>query len=219
MKFLRKYADNTSPDSVSNRFRKKRFSIFLELIKDLPKPVKILDIGGTKNFWLQMGLLNDTGINLTIINIEDEKINESNIKFIKADARDLSIFSDKEFDIVFSNSVIEHFNTKEDQLKMAMEVLRTGKKHYVQTPNYYFPFEPHYLFPCFQFLPNFVKVFLLMHFKIGWFEKMKTREEALKTINSIRLLKIKDLNKLFPNSKIIKEKFLFLTKSFIAISV
>lgn len=217
MNFIRKYADNTKPGSVSNKFRKKRFSIFLELIKDLPKPVKILDIGGTKNFWHQMGFIDSPEIILTIINIENEDVSSSGARFIKADARELSIFKDKEFDIVFSNSVIEHFISFEDQQLVAKEILRTGKKHYVQTPNYYFPFEPHYLFPCFQFFPVSIKVYLLMHFKMGWFDKMKTKEEALHTINSIRLLRKKDLRILFPNSVIIKEKFLLLTKSFLAI--
>jgi 2-polyprenyl-3-methyl-5-hydroxy-6-metoxy-1,4-benzoquinol methylase len=217
MKLIRKYADNTNSRSVSNRFRKKRFKLFLELIKDLPKPVKILDIGGTENFWEQMGLAAGSDIDLLIINIEEQKVKDPKIKFIKADARDLSIFKDKEFDVIFSNSVIEHVGDLKDQMKMAKEILRIGKLFFIQTPNYYFPIEPHFLFPLFQFFPARLKAFLLMNFSLGWFEKSKSKAHAMAIIDSIHLLKKKELKLLFPKASIIKEKFLSFTKSFIVI--
>lgn len=217
MKFLQKYADNTKKDSIVNKWRRKRFAVFYELIRDIPKPVKILDAGGTENFWVQMGI--DSGdADITLLNIEPISTTLKNISFIKGDARDLSRFGDNEFDVVFSNSVIEHVGRFDEQKKMADEIIRTGKRYYVQTPNYYFPVEPHFLFPLFQFLPRGVQRFLVMKFRMGWFEKFTTKKQADEIIDSIHLLNEKQVRKLFPEGKIVKEKLLGFTKSFLIIS-
>lgn len=215
MNFLKKSADNTRPDSVSNKFRRNRFRFFLEFINEHPRPVRILDLGGTYNFWEQMGYSNNTEFNITILNSEIPAGNQDSIKFIKGDARDLGLFKNKEFDVVFSNSVIEHVGAYIDQQKMADEVIRTGKKYFIQTPNYFFPFEPHFLFPFFQFLPRIVQIYLLTHSNLGWFARCSTRADAINILNSINLLTINDLTKLFPSGSIYKEKFLFLIKSFV----
>jgi len=154
-------------------------------------------------------------VNITLANTDEIPVTLSNFKYIKCDARDLSIFGDKEFDIVFSNSVIEHVGSFSDQKKMADEIIRTGIRYFVQTPNYYFPIEPHFMFPLFQFLPKSIKCFLAMNFNLGWFKKCRTKNEALILINSVNLLKKGDILKLFPFSKIFKERYLTFVKSFI----
>jgi len=53
-------------------------------------------------------------------------------------------FRDGSFDIVFSNSVIEHISSPEDQQRFADEVRRTGRAYWVQTPDYRFPIEPRF---------------------------------------------------------------------------
>ena len=211
--------DNTKPNALVNKFRKKRFRFFKEILDKSPKPVHILDIGGTQNYWEQMGIKNSTEIFITLLNTQFIETKYTNFTFIKGDARDLKNFNDKQFDIVFSNSVIEHLESFDDQKSMANEIIRTGKIYFVQTPNYYFPFEPHFLFPFFQFLPINFKIFLITHFNLGWFKKQKTREEALELIKSINLLKKQQILELFPNSSLLEENVLFLIKSYTAISI
>ena len=216
---FKKILDNTSSDSTANKFRKRRFHYFTELIKNDPLPVKILDVGGTENFWLQMGFYGNKNYQITVFNIDVQQTHtKENLTFIHGDAADLSRFGDKEFDIVFSNSVIEHIPKDTERRKMASEIIRTGKKYYVQTPNYYFPFEPHFLFPFFQFFPKALKVFMLMYFDMGWFTKCGGREEAAKLLEHNRLLKLSEFKAYFPHSQIIKEKFMFLTKSYTAVN-
>ena len=134
---------------------------------------------------------------------------------------DLSRFGDGEFDIVFSNSVIEHVGGWEDQERRTQ---REGPAHLRQRCisckrlTRFFPIEPHFLFPGFQFLPETAKVSLLMRFRLGWFPKAKTREEALRYAREIRLLTRREFQKLFPESRLISEKFYGLTKSFMAVN-
>jgi hypothetical protein len=217
--FINTLFDNTREKSISNHFRRKRFDILKRVIDNLPKPVKILDVGGTQNYWEQMGILKSSQLLITILNIEEIEIKYPNFTFVKGDARDLKNFNDKEFDIVFSNSVIEHLADLDNQRKMADEIKRVGKSYIVQTPNYYFPIEPHFLIPLFQFYPEFLKIFLLTHFEIGWFEKQDSKEKARFILKNINLLKKREIQKLFPASTVMKEKIFFLTKSFIIVNL
>lgn len=214
MKFLRKYADNTISGSVSNKFRLKRMALFNSIIKEIPCPVKILDVGGTINFWEKMNLSLNAEVSITILNIEEEVNKNDKFTFIKGSATDLGRFKENEFDMVFSNSVIEHVGNYAEQKKMAEEIIRTGRKYFVQTPNYFFPMEPHFLFPFFQFMPTALRIFLVRNFNMGWFRKAQSRSEALELVSSVNLLKKSELQNLFSKGILVKEKFLWLTKSF-----
>ena len=215
---FKKLLDNTRESSPANKFRKERLKYFNELTSRLPRPVKILDVGGTENFWVQMGYYGNYDYDITILNITNPAVQQKdNLKFLKGSAVDLSAFDDKSFDVVFSNSVIEHIPGSKNRSKMASEIKRVGKCYFVQTPNYYFPFEPHFLFPFFQFFPKVIKIFLLKNFSMGWFGKCSTSEEAAALLENNKLLKLSEFKGYFNDAVIIKEKLLFMNKSFIAV--
>ena len=213
MNFKRIFDISENKHSLGNKFREKRFSFFLEKINKIPKPVSILDVGGKINFWENRGLAGNNDYIITIVNIEKEKSLYSNIKTKMGDATDLSQFDDKSFDIVHSNSVIEHLYNFENQKKMASEIMRVGKKHIVQTPNKYFFIEPHYLLPFFQFIPDKLKYLILTKTKLSRLKKWD-KKFAKQYMKEIRLLNLKEMKELFPNSKIYFEKFLGMNKSF-----
>lgn len=179
----------------------------------MKKPISILDVGGKINFWENRGLAGNNEYKITIINIEKEKSLYSNIKTLIGDATDLSQFTNKSFDIAHSNSVIEHLYNFENQKKMALEIIRVGQKHIVQTPNKYFFLEPHYLIPFFQFCPNKLKYLVLTKTKLSRLKKWD-KNFAKQYIKEIRLLSLKEMKVLFPNSKIYFEKFMGMNKSF-----
>ena len=199
--------------SLGNKFREKRFSFFLKKFNKMQKPVSVLDVGGKINFWENRGIAGNTNFEITLINIEKEKSQYSNIKTLIGDATDLSQFDDESFDITHSNSVIEHLYNFENQKKMASEIVRVGKKHIVQTPNKYFFIEPHYLLPFFQFVPKKLKYFILTKTKLSRLKKWD-KKFASQYIEEIRLLSLKEMKELFPNSKIYFEKFIGMNKSF-----
>jgi SAM-dependent methyltransferase len=215
-------ADFQDTRSIAYRLRLRRLKHFLELLDAVaddvgPQPVKLLDVGGSIKFWKVLGLADREDIEFTILNIVPRDDEDERFCYLDGDARDLSQFGDGQFDIVFSNSVIEHVGGWEDQERMAGEVRRVGRRYFVQTPNRFFPIEPHFLFPGFQFLPEPAKVSLLMKFRLGWFPRAKTRDEALRYAREIRLLTRREVQQLFPESRLISEKFYGLTKSFMAV--
>jgi len=179
--------------------------------------LRILDVGGTQSFWEVAGISQMEGVQILLLNIERIEVSHPNMTYLAGNATDLQQFGDDEFDVVFSNSVIEHVGAFTEQQKMADEIQRVGKTYYVQTPNRYFPVEPHFLFPFFQFLPVKVRTLLLQHFSLGWVKKKPDPDEARSSVESIRLLTRHEVLALFPQGDMHDEKVLGLTKSFVVV--
>jgi len=214
MKLLKRVADNQDTASLSHQFRQKRFRLFLSKIQSLPKPISILDIGGTPAFWERMGF-SEEGVTITLLNLQQQTVNKSGFTSVVGDATQLP-YADQSFDMVFSNSVIEHLYTKEQQQKMASEVQRVGKHYFIQTPNYWFPIEPHWVFPFFQYLPFRVRVFLTQYFSLGHIPRQPLYTDAVRQVKEIRLLSKREFQSLFPSAVIYAEPFLWMEKSFVA---
>jgi SAM-dependent methyltransferase len=211
---LRKLADHREERSLARLLRKKRFAFFQSLLSRLERPVYILDVGGTEAYWQAMGGWED-GVFVTLLNLTREEVTLPGVTGMTGDAREIRA-DDRSFDIVFSNSVIEHVGNHQDQLQMAREVRRVGKRYFIQTPNRYFPLEPHFLFPFFQFLPLGVRVWLMQNFNLGWFAKTPDRQRAREIVEGIRLLGKEEFRSLFPDARIYEEKVFGITKSFVA---
>ena len=210
---LRKWADNRDPASLAARLRRRRFALFETLLARVPGHVRILDVGGTADFWRVIGF-SRPNVSVTLLNQALATGESDAIRSVVGDARDMREFGDREFDIVFSNSVIEHVGTFADQQAMASEVRRIGKRYFVQTPNKYFPIEPHFLFPGFQFLPVSVRAGMLARRNVGWYTKAASYEAALAEVTAIRLLSEREFRRLFPEARLCRERFFGLTKSF-----
>ncbi|MES2372517.1 MAG: class I SAM-dependent methyltransferase [Bacteroidota bacterium] len=210
-----KFANNTSQQSMAHQFRFKRFLFFRSLLERLPRPVSILDIGGTQDYWNMMGF-SDSSVKITLLNLEVQPVSGDSFVSVKGNATDLSGYADQSFDIVYSNSVIEHLFTRKAQEKMANEVSRVGKYYFVQTPNYYFPIEPHWVFPFFQFLPIRSRLWLTRHFNLGHIGRITDRIAAEKQVREIQLLTGDEMQNLFPDASLYHEKILLFTKSIVA---
>lgn len=220
MSFINNLANYNNKNSLANRFRNKRFAFFEGQLKKIEnnKTITILDVGGTESFWINRGYHEKHNVKITLLNLTKFDTQSSNMISVKGDACNLSEYANHSFDLVFSNSVIEHLYSFENQKLMAQEVQRVGKNYYIQTPYKYFFVEPHYLLPYFQFLPKKAKVFILSKTKLSRGTKIST-EEAKDQAEQIVLVSKKKMKQLFPGSKIYSEKFLGMTKSLTAYSV
>jgi len=218
MKFLQKYAANNVAGNFSAKLRNERMNLFIELLinSKFEREIKILDIGGTNYFWDLWLKKIPIPIDLTILNISQEVT--KGYKSIILDANELYKLENLDYDVVFSNSLIEHLTTYENQIKFAETVQRISKKHFIQTPAFIFPLEPHFLFPFFHWFSKKIRVFLVQHFNLGWYKKQVNLLEPEKLVDEIRILKKKELKDMFPNSEIITEKIFFITKSYIVVN-
>lgn len=210
-----KIADNHQEGSLATRFRKKRFDLFKSLLQSLDYPISILDIGGTEEFWRMMNFLPGREVNITLLNLEFQSYSGTGFRHIKGVAQ-LLPFDDNSFDVVFSNSVIEHVGDLDEKKKMASEIKRVGRCYFIQTPNRNFPIEPHFVFPFYQFLPISTRAWLLTRFPLGWVPKAATYQDALREVLAIRLLDRKELVGLFQEADIYSETIFGLRKSYVA---
>ncbi len=218
-KFLLKIANKKSSESYVTRLRKKRFQLFKNLVLSIGnESTKILDIGGTIEYWKQVYDIKNNPLNLkiTLLNLEFEsKDNNDIFDYVTENAKELS-FENHSFDIVFSNSMIEHLGGLEQQLLAVNEMKRVAKYIYMQTPNIFFPIEPH-----FQIL--FIHWFLIaIRLRmLAFFQKTTVNKEYNSFVNNpINLLSKSDLDFFFDddNYNIYKEKTFGLTKSFVVVS-
>ena len=210
--------DNRDARSLANRFRRRRGELFRAFLGATPRPCSILDLGGTESFWIQSGLGSLEGVSITLLNLQPEPVSLSGISSIVGSAIDLSRFADDSFDIVFSNSVIEHVGSHENQRRMALETRRVGKRYFVQTPARSFPFEPHLHFPFFWQLPKGVREWLVCSMALGWYPRQQSRDDAREFLKNFLLLNRDEFQELFPEATIHEEKVWGLTKSYIAMS-
>jgi hypothetical protein len=191
----------------SKKFRAKRMAQF-EKEFNLSDEMDILDVGGSPFNWQFV----QTNPQLTIVNLytpKDWDYSKKNMKSVIGDGTKLD-FKDNEFSLVYSNSV-------ENQQRFADEIKRTGKSYYVQTPAREFFIEPHLITPFIHWFPEKVQRKLMRNFTVWGLITRPTQAYIDNFLNERKLLTYKAFKSLFPDAMIRREKFLFFTKSYIAI--
>lgn len=222
--------ENVRPDPYKDRnslefkFRSRRFVRIQKLIEKIiaeKGKAEILDLGGRETYW-QLGKdfveQNRDRLKFTLVNLEkDPVVDHELFESLVGDATDPNMLPGRTFDLVHSNSVVEHVGDFPDMQRFAANTRRLAPRYYVQTPNYWFPYEPHFRFPGFQYLPKPMRIGMIQRFSLGFFPRIETAEEARAIIRHHHLVSTREMRTLFPDAEIIHEKFYGLNKSIIAI--
>jgi len=204
-----------SPTSVGQHLRSRRWYWLRTYFPDV-ESMSVIDLGGTAEAWLRAPVRPSF---LHIVNIEPDMPGElpAWLRVEQGDACALpQHIRNASYDLVFSNSVLEHVGGHMQRTRFAETVHELAKLHWVQTPYRYFPIEPHWLFPGFHFLPLAARarisaVWPLAHTKsIDW-------HEGLDAAMGVELLSRSEMAYYFPSSDILRERLAGLTKSLIAV--
>ena len=205
----------TTIASIMRRFRERRMQEFVARF-GVTSETRILDVGGTPANWLLAGVLP----RVTLLNMpRGQERGDRGFTFVSGDGC-LLPFPDQSFEIVFSNSVIEHVGEPYQQRRFAREIQRVGKGYWVQTPNRWFPIEPHLLTPGVHWLPRkWQRTWVTKWTVWDWVERPTPdrREYYIQHyLDDIRLLSAAELAALFPDAEILRERKLGWTKSLVA---
>jgi hypothetical protein len=214
---LQKTANDHDASSLSHRLRHRRFARFEAMTRDLTRPLSIIDIGGTTEFWEARGWAGRDDVEVTLVNLTQGEQRYDNLVPVVGDATNMSEYADGSFDIAFSNSVIEHLFTLENQQAMASEVRRVANAYWVQTPNFWFPIEPHFLVPAWHWTPERLRAAILTRRGVGWAGRCDDRAHAERVVREHRLMRRSELARLFPDATLIPERFGGLVKSWTAV--
>jgi len=213
-----KFSIQTLYQPIFRIWRRKRFALFLAKIRPRPTDI-LLDVGGYPHFWLQYPPI---AARIDTLNLHlqggwhPEEFPNYSFDRIVGDGCAMS-FADKSYDIAFSNSVIEHLGSPESQAAFASEIMRVGRKIWVQTPAFECPIEPHYLTPFVHWLPVYLRRKIARNFTVWGLTNRPSLAQINEMVDTTRLLSKKEFTNLFPDCLILTEYMLgFIPKSYIA---
>lgn len=210
--------------SISAKSRVKRFDLFIECMNACNiHGAHILDVGGTMQFWnnfverVPEGLINS----VDVVNLPPRQECVSTIRGVEfnvycGNALDLTNLKRTNYDVVFSNSVIEHVGSLRAQRDMGRKIQELGNFYWVQTPAKVFPIEPHFYFPFFPYLPLSLRSFLYANFSLGFMQRAGDPFEGRIACDETRLLNLVEVKGIFVEATVLVETLGFLSKSYIA---
>ncbi len=200
---------------LSSAFRRRRMRWFCEAM-GITAQTRILDVGGSPDTWQDLPVRPQVTLANIPMSITADQVT---LPWVAADGCALP-FRDQSFDLVFSNSVIEHVGDSPRQHSFARETMRVGKRYFLQTPNRGFPVEQHLFMPLVHWLPREWQRVIIYRFTVWeWLAKPREDQRVFYLrhyLEDIHLLRAADLRELLPGARIKRERWLGLTKSLIA---
>lgn len=179
--------------------------------------MSVIDLGGRVETWLQAPVRPK---HVHVLNLEPPAVEIPD--WAEVTIGDVCALPDhvanRRYDLVFSNSVIEHVGGHERRLRFAESVHQLAEAHWVQTPYRYFPVEPHWVAPGMQFLPVAARTAVAHRWPLSH-TPATDRRDAMQSVLWTELLDRTQMGHYFPNSTLRAERLLGLTKSLIAYRV
>jgi hypothetical protein len=206
-------ADPAEIRSMGTYLRRRRWEVFSRRFPDITG-MRVIDLGGTSRHWITSPLRPSS---VVVVNLLNDTGPASWITAVKADACNLPAeLRRKDFDLVYSNSLIEHLGGHARRCDFGSNVRSLAPHHWIQTPYRYFPVEPHWLFPGLQFLPQRARASAIRHWPLS--PALPDPQQALRDVLEVELLSRTEMGFYFPDSEIIHERVFGITKSLIAVA-
>ena len=146
---------------VSLWSRERKLRLFLESFRPGPETT-VVDVGvtdapfgagSTDNFFEALYPWPERITAVGLTELDRFRAAFPGIRAVRSDGRELP-FADGEFDLGFSNAVVEHVaGGREGQRQFVEELCRVAARVFVTTPNRWLPLDPHTLLPFVHWLP------------------------------------------------------------------
>lgn len=206
----------------------RRAKRFLYFIQKLPRPVRIIDLGGSAEMWARWGVTEADRLLITLVNNHHidkshlgERLPGNFVSVCQMDVLKLCKGDLTSYDVVFSNSMLEHLSSVEEQARLAASIIDCGKPYFVQVPNkdcIVDPHFPHLLAPFFAAWPKPLQVRMLTLHHLGSGNRSVSLVDAMRRLHYYTPLNRHSLRQLFPGATIAKERTFGLPLSLVALS-
>jgi len=212
---------------LSNWFRAKRDRLLRQVIAAAPRrgeTLQLLDLGGRAYYWRRLGtdFLREHKVHVTLLNLTDLELYAGDedptlFTYLVGDACKLDL-ADNSFDLCHSNSVIEHVGLAWQMEAFAGEVRRIAPSHFVQSPNFWFPIDPHFWrLPLVHWTPRPLRAHLMRWLPLATAGRAPDMISAYRFADSSQMLSKAQMRALFPDSRLHAERFMLLAKSYTAV--
>jgi hypothetical protein len=213
--------------AVRSRAARKRSSLFRARLQSMRRPVRIIDLGGSAQMWRRWGVTADDGLHIVLANPHrsdtthrSETLPGGFVQSWSVDVLELSAQSFEAYDLIFSNSMLEHLPSRADQHLLAKTIETSGKPYFIQVPNKHCIVDPHFPHPLAAFFamwPRRLQVWAHHRHALGSSGRAATMSASRKAIESYHPLARGDLQALFPSARVVTEWNLGLPMSLVAI--
>jgi hypothetical protein len=160
--------------------------------------MSVVDLGGTTNHWARAPVVPRRLVLLNSVEGFGAAAAHHAIETVRGDAcAPPESLRDERFDLVYSNSVLEHVGGPWRRSAFADGVHALAQRHWIQTPYRYFPLEPHWLFPGFRFLPVRARAEVTRYWPVGHRHE-RAKDVALDLVLEVDLVSKTEMRHLFP---------------------
>jgi hypothetical protein len=216
-----------SIDRIRARAARNRSALFRRWIAGMPRPLRVIDLGGAAQMWRRWGITEEDGLQIVLANthrLDPTHRGEASpgafVSSIEIDVLDLEPSAYADYDVVFSNSMVEHLPSRDAQARLAARIVASGKPYFIQVPNKHCIVDPHFPHPFAAFFaswPPALQMRAIQWHPLGTRRRATSRDEAVRRIETYHPLAKRDLAALFPQARIETEWNLGLPMSLIAI--
>jgi hypothetical protein len=185
----------------------KRSALFRQFAQSFDAPIRVIDLGGTVSMWERWGLDRDVRLRIDLANNFPIDVNgknlspkTNNISKIDVDVVTLTPSDYKQYDVVFSNSMLEHLTSTDQQRSVAQAVVQSGRPYFIQVPNKHSLIDPHFahpLAPFFAAWPRYAQARALRLSALGSGSRARSIAHAERRLEYYNPLSIRDLAALF----------------------
>jgi hypothetical protein len=204
----------------------RRARILMQFTQTLRRPLRIMDLGGTASMWQRWGLSESDEFRITLVN--SDEIDKSQprpvvptqyMDEVQENVLNLSSRDFQPYDLIFSNSLLEHLPSRDEQAQLAAAIAGSGRPYFIQVPNKYCIIDPHFPHPFAAFfatLPRHVRARMLTLHRLGSSRRCQTYAEAMERMRYYNPLGRADMEALFPKAAIQVERMAGLPMSILA---
>lgn len=195
---------------IRERAAQDRSRMFRSFAAALPRPLRILDLGGTAEMWARWRVGDSDDFRVTLLNHHrhdstqrSEKVTQGFIQTRRGDALEIGSNVLRDYDVVFSNSMLEHLASPSDQVALANKIEQCGLPYFIQVPNrrsLVDPHFPHALVPFFAMYPRSVQARLLTWSALGSGSRASSMEAARLRLSLYHPLGRSEMQHLFPRA-------------------
>ena len=212
--------------AVRARAARHRSTLFRRHVEALGRPLRILDLGGSVQMWTRWGVTEADGLHIVLAN--DHRTDTTHRseplpgRFMNAwsvNALELSPDVFSHYDLVFSNSMLEHLPSPAAQARLAAAIMASGKPYFIQVPNKRCIVDPHFPHPLaayFALWPRRLQVWAHAHHALGSSGRAGSMAAAHAAIATYHPLTRRELAALFPDGRVVTEWNLGLPMSLVA---